>query len=162
MLISEAVTFAEARTKVIEPYLNIKEDESLTDEAKKSALEKIGLADGAQFFPGLADGAYGVAKACVNAYTIELSRRYPGLKINACTPGFIATDLTKSYAEKAGKTPAEMGMKTPEEGATAAVRLTMKSLGREETGRFYGSDALRSPLHKYRSPGAPEYDGSFP
>ena len=152
MLISEAVTFAEARTKVIEPYLNIKEDESLTDEAKKSALEKIGLAD----------GAYGVAKACVNAYTIELSRRYPGLKINACTPGFIATDLTKSYAEKAGKTPAEMGMKTPEEGATAALKLTMKSLGREETGRFYGSDALRSPLHKYRSPGTPEYDGAYP
>ena len=152
MLISEAVTFAEARTKVIEPYLNIKEDESLTDEAKKSALEKIGLAD----------GAYGVAKACVNAYTIELSRRYPGLKINACTPGFIATDLTKSYAEKSGKTPAEMGMKTPEEGATAALMLTMKSLGREESGRFYGSDALRSPLHKYRSPGAPEYDGTFP
>ena len=152
MLISEAVTFAEAETKVIEPYLNIKEDDKLTDEAMKTALEKIGLAD----------GAYGVAKAAVNAYTIELARRYPSLYVNACTPGFIATDLTKSYAEKAGKSPAEMGMKTPEEGATAAVKLTMQALAREESGRFYGSDALRSPLHKYRSPGAPEYDGSFP
>ena len=152
MLINETVTFAEAKTKVIEPYLNIKEDDNLTDEAKKSALENLGLAD----------GAYGVAKAAVNSYTIELARRYPGLKINACTPGFIATDLTKSYAEKAGKSPAEMGMKTPEEGATAAVKLTMQALAREESGRFYGSDALRSPLHKYRSPGAPEYDGSFP
>ena len=152
MLVSEAVTFAEAQTKVIEPYLNIKEDDKLTDDAKKTSLENLGLAD----------GAYGVAKAGVNAYTIELARRHPNLYINACTPGFIATDLTKSYAEKAGKTPAEIGMKTPEEGALAAVKLTMQSLAREESGRFYGSDALRSPLHKYRSPGTPEYDGSFP
>jgi len=152
MLVREAVTFTEAEYKVIKPYLNIKEDDKLTDDAKKTALENLGLAD----------GAYGVAKAAVNAYTMELARRYPSLYINACTPGFIATDLTKSYAEKAGKTPAEMGMKTPEEGATAAVKLTMASLAREESGRFYGSDALRSPLHKYRSPGTPEYDGSFP
>ena len=163
ILISEAVTFAEAESKVIEPYLNIKEDDKLTDEAKKAALEKIGLVDGWWTDGGwMLDGAYGVAKAAVNAYTIELARRYPSLYVNACTPGFIATDLTKSYAEKAGKSPAEMGMKTPEEGATAAVKLTMQALAREESGRFYGSDALRSPLHKYRSPGAPEYDGSFP
>ena len=74
----------------------------------------------------------------------------------------VTLDLTKSNAEKAGKSPAELGMKTPEEGATAAVKLTMQALAREESGRFYGSDALRSPLHKYRSPGAPEYDGTFP
>ena len=152
MLVREAVTFTEAEYKVIKPYLNIKEDDKLTDDAKKTALENLGLAD----------GAYGVAKAAVNAYTIELARRYPSLYVNACTPGFIATDLTKSYAEKSGKTPAEMGMKTPEEGATAAVMLTMKSLAREESGRFYGSDALRSPLHKYRSPGTLEYDGAYP
>ena len=31
-----------------------------------------------------------------------------------------------------------------------------------ESGRFYGSDGVRSPLHKYRSPGTPAYAGEFP
>ena len=26
-------------------------------------------------------------------------------------------------------------------------------------GYYYGSDAKRSPMHKYRSPGSPEYTG---
>lgn len=41
------------------------------------------------------------------------------------TPGFIETDLTRPMAAKRGKTPAEMGMKTPEQGAEAAVFLTL-------------------------------------
>jgi len=151
-MVSQDVTWGEAEKLIVEPFLKIKEDSSLTEEAKKVALERLGLAD----------GAYGVAKAGVNAYTVELARRLPGLRVNACTPGFIATDLTKSYAEKAGKTPAEMGMKTTEEGAMAALLLTMGQLGSGESGRYYGSDGVRSPLHKYRSPGAPAYDGSFP
>ena len=27
------------------------------------------------------------------------------------------------------------------------------------TGRYYGSDAVRSPMDRYRSPGAPPYEG---
>ena len=29
----------------------------------------------------------------------------------------------------------------------------------EGNGRYYGSDAKRSPLDKYRSPGSPPYEG---
>ena len=32
--------------------------------------------------------------------------------------------------------------------------------GLQGNGRYYGSDAKRSPLDRYRSPGSPEYDGS--
>jgi len=152
MLVSEGVTWSEVERVIVQPYLNIVEDTNLNEDGKKAALEGLGLVD----------GAYGVAKAAVNAYTVELARRYPGLRVNACTPGFIATDLTSGFAEKSGKTMAEMGAKTPFEGATAAVKLTMGSLGADESGRYYGSDAMRSPLHKYRSPGSPEYDGAFP
>lgn len=152
LLVREGVTWSEVEKIIVQPYLNIVEDTNLTEDGKKAALEGLGLAD----------GAYGVAKAVVNAYTVELARRYPSLRVNACTPGFIATDLTSGYAKKAGKTMAEMGAKTPWEGAKAAVMLTMSSLGPEESGRYYGSDGLRSPLHKYRSPGSPQYDGTFP
>jgi hypothetical protein len=27
------------------------------------------------------------------------------------------------------------------------------------TGRYYGSDCLRSPIHVYRGPGDPPYEG---
>ena len=57
---------------------------------------------------------------------------------------------------------AEMGAKTPAEEAAVALFLTMGSLAAEESWRYYGSDAVRSPLHKYRSPGAPPYDGTLP
>jgi len=156
MMVDGMVTFAEAETRIIKPYLKIKEDKTLSEEEQKAALTELGLAD----------GAYGVSKASLNSYTMELARRHPDILINSCTPGWIATDLSKGYAEKQGKTPKEIGMKTPEEGAQAALYLTMTDLRAElpgyQSGRFYGSDAVRSPLHKYRSPGTPAYDGAFP
>ena len=152
MFVRKDVTFKEAEEKVIKPFLSIKENASLSDEEKKAELSKIGLGD----------GEYGCAKAALNAYTCEAALKHPSLHINACTPGWIATDLTKGYAEKQGKSPAEVGMKTPEEGARVAVHLMMGQLEAEETGRFYGSDAVRSPMHKYRSPGTPAYTGEFP
>jgi len=83
---------------------------------------------------------------------MELARKYPDLLINSCTPGFIETDLTKPIADRMGKTPADMGMKSPEAGAIAAEYLMMADLKSEiagyESGRYYGSDAIRSPLHK--------------
>jgi len=99
--------------------------------------------------------AYGISKACANAYTICLARENPNLTINACTPGFIETDLTRPMAESNGKTPAEMGMKTPEEGTSASIFLLMGNpIG---TGHYYGSDCVRSPFDRYRSPGDPPH-----
>jgi hypothetical protein len=44
---------------------------------------------------------------------VPLARHHPTLRINSCTPGFIETDMTRSHAVSRGKTPAELGMKTP-------------------------------------------------
>ena len=101
--------------------------------------------------------AYGISKACTNAYSIYLAKKNPNLTINACTPGFIETDLTRPMAEANSKTPAEMGMKSPEEGASASVFLLMGNPS--GSGHYYGSDCVRSPLDRYRSPGDPPYTG---
>ena len=101
--------------------------------------------------------AYGISKACTNAYSIYLARENPKLTINACTPGFIETDLTRPIAEANSKTPAEMGMKSTEDGASASVFLSMGNPG--GSGHYYGSDCVRSPFDRYRSPGDPPYTG---
>ena len=101
--------------------------------------------------------AYGLSKACTNAYTILLAGQHPNLTVNACTPGFIETDMTRPMAVSGGKTPFEMGMKSPEEGASASVFLLMGNP--EGSGHYYGSDCLRSPIDRYRSPGDPPYTG---
>lgn len=101
---------------------------------------------------------YGASKALVATATMIYAREHPDVKINSCTPGFIATDLTAPFATKQGKTPEEMGMKTPTQGCAVIMRLLFDE-DLPGNGRFYGSDAKRSPLHKYRSPGSEEYRG---
>lgn len=106
----------------------------------------------------IGDGsAYGLSKACLNAYTIALARGNPELTINACTPGFIETGMTRPFAQRQGKSPEEMGMKPPEEGTTAQMRLLFGDPG--GSGWYFGSDGVRSPMHRYRSPGDPPYTG---
>ena len=101
--------------------------------------------------------AYGISKACTNAYSVCLARENPKFTINACTPGFIETDLTRPMAEANSKTSAQMGMKSPKEGASVIVFLLMGNpIG---SGHYYGSDCVRSPLDKYRSPGDSPYTG---
>lgn len=114
----------------------------------KSAFEAAGFGDG---------DAYGLSKACTNAYTLQLARRHPDLHINACTPGFIETDMTRAYAASQRKTPAELGMKAPEDGARSPLFVLFAEL--EGNGWYYGSDAKRSPLDAYRAPGSPPYAG---
>lgn len=107
---------------------------------------------------GLGSGsAYGLSKACLNAYTLSLARRRPELVVNACTPGFIETDLTRPYAESQGVSPASLGMKPPAHGAQTPVFLLLGDPG--GTGWYFGSDQQRSPLDRYRAPGDPPYTG---
>lgn len=98
--------------------------------------------------------AYGLSKALVNSYTMLVAREHPRLRVNACTPGFIATDLTKAFLAD-GKTPEQAGMKTPADGARAPMKLLFEDL--PGNGRYYGSDGKRSPLDRYRAPGSPEF-----
>jgi len=158
-IVDKNITWKAVENSIIAPYLKLAEDATMDAGQKTAALADIGLSESGM-------GAYGVSKACVNAYTMELSRRFPNLLINSCTPGFIETDLTRPMAERSGKTPEEMGMLSAEKGTVAATYLMMGDLEKDisgyESGRYYGSDGVWSPLHKYRSPGAPPYDGSFP
>ena len=76
------------------------------------------------------------------------------LRINSCSPGYILTDLT-----------AGMGAtKRPEESNchVAALFLLFGDVPHDEVvnkGRYYGSDAVRSPIDVYRGPGDPPYVG---
>jgi NAD(P)-dependent dehydrogenase (short-subunit alcohol dehydrogenase family) len=102
---------------------------------------------------GDSDSPYGLSKACANSYTMYLAKCYPQLVVNACTPGFIDTDLGSDFL--GGRTPAEAGMKTPADGARVIMSLLFDQP--KGSGHYYGSDALRSPLDHYRAPGSPEY-----
>lgn len=60
-------------------------------------------------------GAYGVAKAALNALTKALPRDLPpGVKINACDPGWVRTRMGGPGAPR-----------TPEEGADTAIWLAL-------------------------------------
>ncbi|MBN95424.1 MAG: SDR family oxidoreductase [Deltaproteobacteria bacterium] len=135
-------------------------DQVTWDEIEAFMQECLAVSGGPDAFAGLGLGSgssYGISKACANAYTLSLARSYPGLVVNACTPGFIETDLTRPIADARGLSPAEMGMKAPAAGTVSPLFLLFGSP--EGTGHYYGSDALRSPLDRYRSPGDPPYTG---
>jgi NAD(P)-dependent dehydrogenase (short-subunit alcohol dehydrogenase family) len=140
--IQTALTRADITWTEIESIMN----RCLALEAQGGDFEAQGFADGS---------SYGLSKACVNAYTINLARSYPAMRINSCTPGYIETDMTRPFATASGSSPDEMGMKPAAEGAKAPLHLL---LGDVSTGWYYGSDAVRSPLDRYRGPGEPAYD----
>ena len=128
-------------------------------EIESFMMECLSLGSSANFArSGLGSGSpYHLSKACANAYTLYLAHAHPKIRSNACTPGFIETDLTRPMAASSGRSPQEMGMKSPREGTVSILFLL---LGEPEgNGHYYGSDALRSPLDKYRSPGDPPYTG---
>ncbi len=139
LLTSTEVTWEEIETLM---------EEALQIEADDGDFQAAGLDDGAP---------YGLSKACLNAYTIALAREHPELVINSCTPGFIETDMTRPMAEQKGVDPEEMGMKPPKEGTRSIRFLLFGEPG--GTGWYFGSDAKRSPMDRYRSPGDPPYRG---
>lgn len=136
-------------------------DASMTWPRLRAFLEEcLAIGDDRTAFAakGLGDGApYGLSKACTNALTFALASEYPALRVNACTPGFIDTDLTRHFAQSSGKSAEELGMKPPSAGARAPMHLLFGDL--EGNARYYGSDAQRSPLDRYRAPGSPPYTG---
>jgi len=104
----------------------------------------------AKAFVGKSGNDYGLSKALLTCYTGLLAREHPNLKINCISPGFIDTQLTKGFGAS----------KTPEEGTVAIQHCLFSELN--GNGWYYGSDAVRSPLHYMRNPGEPPYDGIIP
>jgi NAD(P)-dependent dehydrogenase (short-subunit alcohol dehydrogenase family) len=92
---------------------------------------------------------YGSSKALLNAYTYLHAKVEPDLVINSVTPGFIKTDLTKGVG----------ATNLPSQGAVPPCWLMMMmDVAVHPTGRYYGSDCVRSPLSSYRGPGEPPYE----
>jgi carbonyl reductase 1 len=152
---------AEKQKAFIDPSVTWADVESTMADAL--ALHKAGAAP-AEYakvgFGGEADSmfAYGLSKACLNMYNHICARENPALVVNACTPGLIETDLSRPMAASRGKTPAEMGMKDTTAGTVSALHILFAEL--EGNGRYYGADAVRSPLDRYRGPGDPPYTGN--
>ena len=92
--------------------------------------------------------SYGASKALVNAYTVLQAKVDKDLIINSCTPGWIATDMTRGHG----------ATNPPSKGAVPPCWLMMDdAVAKQPTGRYYGSDCVRSPLHYYRGPGEAPY-----
>jgi len=78
--------------------------------------------------------SYSVSKALVNAMTALLSRGHPGLTINCCCPGWVATDMGQLVGSRPPK--------TPEDGATIPLRLAFGDI-EDQTGKYWGNDSIR-------------------
>lgn len=101
--------------------------------------------------------AYGFSKAAVNVLVKQHARAWPELVCTACSPGFIVTDLTRAMMQHRNTTPEAAGALPVEKSTVAPWKLLFATDG-VVSGRYYGSDGLRSPVDKYRAPGTPEYE----
>lgn len=91
-------------------------------------------------------GAYGLSKAALTAYTIQLAKAHPNLISVSLSPGFINTSMTSGFGANL----------TPEQGTVSLIKCLF---GEVQSGYYYGSDGLRSPITVTRDPGTPEYEG---
>lgn len=89
---------------------------------------------------------YGFSKAALNALTQIQANQYSNLKVTSLSPGFIDTPMTAGFGAKL----------TPEQGCVSYIKCLF---GDVQSGFYYGSDGLRSPLTCTRDPGTPEYGG---
>jgi len=93
-------------------------------------------------------GGYGLSKALLSSYTMWLAKQHPELLVSCLSPGYIETGMTAGFGG---------GKKSPEEGTVSIRHCLFEKL--DGNGWFYGSDAIRSPLHFLRNPGEPPYKG---
>jgi NAD(P)-dependent dehydrogenase (short-subunit alcohol dehydrogenase family) len=96
--------------------------------------------------PSAPMGAYGLSKAALCAFTLQIAEMRPDLLVTSLSPGFIATKMTQGF-----------GATLPPDAGTVSLMRCL--FGDVKSGHYYGSDGLRSPLTVRRDPGAPEYDG---
>lgn len=78
--------------------------------------------------------SYSVSKALVTALTAMLARQHPGVTINCCCPGWVATDMGQLVGSRPPK--------SPEQGATIPLRLAFGDIG-DVTGKYWANDSIR-------------------
>lgn len=114
-----------------------------TLDALEAALEAYAAA------PDYDGVAYGLSKASLHVLTMNLAEAHPRVTIATCSPGYVLTDLT-----------AGMGAtKKPAASNCHVAPLFLLFDDAATAGWYYGSDAVRSPLDRYRGPGDPPYRG---
>ncbi|WP_205326183.1 SDR family oxidoreductase [Glycomyces sp. YM15] len=81
-----------------------------------SEVGSLGFMTGDHEFAAMQGGAYGASKSALNMLTVSWSKELAptGVKINAMTPGYTATDLNGNR-----------GWRKPEDAARAAVKLAL-------------------------------------
>ncbi|XP_028769169.1 uncharacterized protein LOC114726666 [Neltuma alba] len=99
--------------------------EEKLDEVMKQFLEDV--KQGSLETKGFS--VYIVSKACMNAYTRILAKKYPSFYINAVCPGFVKTDINYNT-----------GHLTVDEGAESVVRLALLPHGGHSGLFFIRSD----------------------
>lgn len=120
--------------------------EVLAKPLRSSPQEVEDLANGYLGMTDYENVAYGLSKACLNAFTAQLSAEHEDLTICSVTPGFIKTQITAGMGAS----------KSPAEGAVPVFNCLFGEVG---SGFYYGSDSVRSPLDRYRDPGSAPYKG---
>merc|ERR1711920_412885 len=73
---------------------------------------------------------YGISKMAVNCYTQILARQEPGLRVNACSPGFCNTDMCANYT-------GTRKPKDPALGASVFAKVLFEGLGDGGSGLFF-------------------------
>ena len=90
-----------------------------------------------------------------------LARQNKDMKIVCCSPGLVKTDIFIPIASNMNTSLEELwnkfGAIDVNDSTVSTERLLFHDI---ESGCYYGSDGLRSPMASYRKPGSPEYDGS--
>merc|ERR1712070_91241 len=89
--------------------------------------------------------AYGCSKALLTLHGMVIAKENPNITISTVSPGFIDTAIVKGMGAK----------KPPEEGTVSIRHCLFNDLA--GNGWYFGSDAVRSPLHFMRSPGEPPF-----
>ena len=120
----------EIQARFRDPHANV---ETLNDIAKdfvRSVEERNEEESGF----GTPKRSYSVSKALVTALTAMLARQHPGLSINCCCPGWVATDMGQLVGSRPPK--------KPEDGATIPLRLAFGVVG-DVTGKYWANSSIR-------------------
>ena len=77
--------------------------------------------------------SYGTSKSLMGSYASILARKHPSLLSITCSPGFIATDMSQSYAKYDE-------LKTVDEGGDVIAWLSTETKEKMQSGVFYQPD----------------------
>ena len=120
----------EIQARFRDPHANV---ETLNDIAK-DFVRSVEARNEEESGFGTPKRSYSVSKALVTALTAMLARQHPGLSINCCCPGWVATDMGQLVGSRPPK--------KPEDGATIPLRLSFGDVG-DVTGKYWANSSIR-------------------